>query len=76
MFIFWFPGAETPFSKIYLLEKFIIHPDFEPQTQNNDIGIIKTKLFMEFSLYVGPVCLPFRYSTNDLKGLPVTALGE
>ncbi|XP_044744420.1 venom serine protease-like isoform X2 [Coccinella septempunctata] len=68
-------GADTPYAQIYLTERFIIHPEFNPQTQNNDIAMVKTRMNIAFSLYVGPVCLPFRYTTNDFRGLPVTALG-
>ncbi|KAL3287985.1 hypothetical protein HHI36_002439 [Cryptolaemus montrouzieri] len=68
-------GKDTPYARVYIVEQLIMHSKFEPITQDNDIGLVKTKFAIEFSLYVGPVCLPFKYSDNDLKGLPVTALG-
>ncbi|KAK9892315.1 hypothetical protein WA026_019119 [Henosepilachna vigintioctopunctata] len=68
-------GAETPYAQVYKIQNFIVHPQFEPTTQQNDIALVKTVKAITFSMYVGPICLPFRYTSIDLTGLPVIALG-
>ncbi|XP_045472090.1 venom serine protease 34-like [Harmonia axyridis] len=68
-------GADTPYSKNYDLDKFIINPDWDAKKQKNDIALLKTKLDIEFSVYVGPVCLPFKNSDNNFDYELVTLLG-
>lgn len=53
-----------------------VHPAFNGQTLENDIAVVKTTEAMVFSSRVGPICLPFRYSTETFDGLSVTALGK
>ncbi|XP_045472103.1 venom serine protease 34-like [Harmonia axyridis] len=68
-------GTDTPYAKVYSLDKFIINPDYNVKTQKNDIALVKTKSDIEFSVYVGPVCLPFKYSEFDFESASVKALG-
>lgn len=52
-----------------------MHPYYDDHTKQNDIAVLKTQQFITFSLDVGPVCLPFRYSSTSFTGASVTALG-
>ncbi|XP_060519146.1 venom serine protease-like [Cylas formicarius] len=66
----------TPYSKIYNVNTYEIFPNCSLiNTVIDDIAIIKTQNQIVFSLYIGPICLPFRYKTSDFVGQLVTALG-
>ncbi|KAJ8979228.1 hypothetical protein NQ317_019080 [Molorchus minor] len=72
----WRPRrADTPTAQIYTVSAFEMHPEFNQQSLLNDIAIVQTTREIAFSLYVGPACLPFRYTTLDFGGQTVTALG-
>lgn len=68
-------GEDTAAAALYVLEKFDIHPNYDVNTATNDIAIIKTQKHIKFSYDVGPVCLPFRYSSLSFTGETVTVLG-
>lgn len=68
-------GTDTSYASIHRLEDVIIHPEYNSRVQQNDIAIIKTYESIKFSMYVGPVCLPFRYTSLDFVDATVTALG-
>ncbi|KAJ8963445.1 hypothetical protein NQ318_018925 [Aromia moschata] len=68
-------GGDTPAAALYRIQSYDIHPQYESKTYQNDLAILRTTGAMNFSIYVGPACLPFRYSTFDFQGVTVTALG-
>ncbi|CAH2013193.1 unnamed protein product [Acanthoscelides obtectus] len=68
-------GLDTAASALYRVEAYEIHPRFVQAEQGYDIAIVRTETIIQFSLYVGPACLPFRYSTFDFYGQLVTLLG-
>lgn len=68
-------GDDTPYSALYLSESFTTHPEFSINTLANDVAIVKTASEIVFSAFVGPICLPFRYTTESFVGQTVTALG-
>lgn len=68
-------GQDTAAAALYEINNFIVHPDYVAQTLENDVAIVKTKKTIVFSSDVGPICLPFRYASNDFTGVDVTALG-
>ncbi|XP_044729853.1 venom serine protease 34-like [Chrysoperla carnea] len=68
-------GTDTPKSKIYNSAEFLIHRDFNSQTFENDIALVKTTKPIAFSLEVGPACLPILYQTTNFVGTYVTELG-
>ena len=56
-------GASSRFnneteSRIYKIKKLITHPDYNNETFNNDIGLIKLKNSVTFSQFISPICLP------------------
>ncbi|XP_060519223.1 venom serine protease 34-like, partial [Cylas formicarius] len=56
-------SGTTPYSKIYNVNTYEIFPNFSLiNTVIDDIAIIKTQNQIVFSLYIGPICLPFRKS--------------
>lgn len=72
----YFTGADTTSAALYRISAFEIHPDYNATLRINDIALIQTESHIMYSLYVGPVCLPFRYTPYDFYGQTVTALGK
>uniref|UniRef100_A0A182WDZ3 Peptidase S1 domain-containing protein n=1 Tax=Anopheles minimus TaxID=112268 RepID=A0A182WDZ3_9DIPT len=68
-------GLDTPYSEIYNIEQIIAHENYNEQTRNNDIALLKTIDEMQFNRGVGPICLPFSYSTYSFGGLLVDIAG-
>lgn len=68
-------GTESPAVALYQIAAYEYHPQFNATTQINDIAILKTSKMITFSIYVGPACLPFRYTSHDFYGQTVTAIG-
>ncbi|XP_018566053.1 venom serine protease-like [Anoplophora glabripennis] len=68
-------GGDTTTAALYRVTAYEMHPDYNTTTQANDIAILRTDRPIVFSIYVGPVCLPFRFTSFDFYGQTVTALG-
>uniref|UniRef100_A0A182RVI6 Peptidase S1 domain-containing protein n=1 Tax=Anopheles funestus TaxID=62324 RepID=A0A182RVI6_ANOFN len=68
-------GLDTPYSAIYNIEQIISHENYNEQTRNNDIALLKTGTEIDFNRGVGPICLPFSYSTYSFGGLLVDIAG-
>ncbi|KAK2586432.1 hypothetical protein KPH14_010712 [Odynerus spinipes] len=49
-----------------LIEKKILHPEYNPTTYTNDIGIIRLAEDVSFSRNLHPICLPVSQSIHDL----------
>uniref|UniRef100_A0A1Y1K0Y6 Peptidase S1 domain-containing protein n=1 Tax=Photinus pyralis TaxID=7054 RepID=A0A1Y1K0Y6_PHOPY len=47
----------------YSAENIIVHPDYNPRTSHNDIGLVRLSRNVEYSEYIRPICLP---STKEL----------
>lgn len=69
-----YSGTETNAAKLLKTESFQPHPLYNSVTQENDIAVVRVSQDMEFSLEVGPACLPFRFPTTAV-GTKVTVLG-
>ncbi|CAG9834361.1 unnamed protein product [Diabrotica balteata] len=67
-------GAPIDTNLLYLVTKYWTHPQYNANSQINDIAIIKTDEAMTFSLNVGPVCLPFVYDGYTFNYQDVTLL--
>lgn len=61
---------------MYLTDTIRPHPLYNMTTSQNDICILRTQTLINFNANVGPVCLPFRYSTDSFLGDTVTLLGR
>lgn len=68
-------GNDTDATMIYGVESNITHPNYSPQTQMNDISILKLKGKIQYNDKVGPACLPFQHSPDTFGGDRVKALG-
>ncbi|RZB40648.1 Trypsin and/or CUB domain containing protein [Asbolus verrucosus] len=68
-------GTDTAAAALYRVVEFKPHPFYDSSVQQNDIAVVKTQLPIKFSVYVGPVCLPFRYTLADFYSATVIALG-
>uniref|UniRef100_A0A182PP22 Peptidase S1 domain-containing protein n=1 Tax=Anopheles epiroticus TaxID=199890 RepID=A0A182PP22_9DIPT len=68
-------GLDTPYSAIYNIEQIISHENYNDQTRNNDIALLRTSNEIDFNRGVGPICLPFLYSTYSFADLSVDIAG-
>ncbi|XP_044265432.1 ovochymase-1-like [Tribolium madens] len=68
-------GDDTPYAAVYKISNMISHPNYDQNTQVNDLAVLQTEKPIEFSLFVGPVCLPFRYTSVTFLSQTVIALG-
>ncbi|KAM7343856.1 venom serine protease-like [Cochliomyia hominivorax] len=68
---------ETPYAMQYRIQSILNHPDYASTATSiiNDIAILITRIPIEWSRGVGPICLPWRqitqtfdYSTVDVAG--------
>lgn len=66
--------TETNATKLYEVEEFIIHPNYYYIVEN-DIGIVKVVEEIEYSLKIGPACLPFPFKSKDFVNEVVTVVG-
>ncbi|KAG7301069.1 hypothetical protein JYU34_015452 [Plutella xylostella] len=67
--------GESPATQSIPVTQFLIHPNYNADTFDYDISILRLQYDIVFSERVGPVCLPFNYGTTDFAGAIVTALG-
>ncbi|XP_060536213.1 uncharacterized protein LOC132708107 [Cylas formicarius] len=67
--------GNSPYSAIYAVSGYETFPNYQLTPVTDDIAIVQTQNQMVFSLFVGPVCLPFSYSNYDFVGEIVTILG-
>lgn len=49
--------APTKLSKLYSVDRFVLHPQFNG-VGGNDLALVRTQKEIEFNAAVGPVCLP------------------
>uniref|UniRef100_A0A182QFA4 Peptidase S1 domain-containing protein n=1 Tax=Anopheles farauti TaxID=69004 RepID=A0A182QFA4_9DIPT len=68
-------GLDTPYSAIYNIERIVAHEYYSEQSRDNDIALLRTTAEMDFNRGVGPICLPFSYSTYSFAGLLVDIAG-
>ncbi|CAG9570651.1 unnamed protein product [Danaus chrysippus] len=68
-------GTDSPDIQVFRVSSIIIHPNYNSNTYDNDIAIIKIQGVIRYSENVGPVCLPFKFADVDLTGAVVTILG-
>lgn len=69
-------GTETTATKVFNLEGFLIHPQYNSSGEAvNDIAICKVVDIIIFNAEVGPACLPFYYQQASFEYNVGTALG-
>jgi trypsin len=68
-------GNDTNAAKLLRTESFEAHPLYDSVTLENNIAVVRVSQDIEFSLEVGPVCLPFRFPSTAV-GTKVTVLGK
>ncbi|XP_063709288.1 venom serine protease-like [Culicoides brevitarsis] len=57
-------GQDTPFSAFYRVALIKKHVGFKSITNVNDIALLKTSKEIQFSIAVGPACLPYGFASN------------
>ncbi|EFA04554.1 brachyurin [Tribolium castaneum] len=50
-------------------DEFVLHPDYNPTTLENDIGLIKLRMPVTFSIYIRRLYLPFSDLPNSIVGV-------
>ncbi|XP_055918186.1 venom serine protease-like [Eupeodes corollae] len=61
-------NGTTSFKKIYEAQEITIYPSYnQSRGDENDIALIRTKTSMEWSSYIGPMCLPFDQIHNTFE---------
>jgi hypothetical protein len=68
-------GSESPYTQLLRIASFKIHEKFDEKNNSNDIGIIRTREPMKFSVGIQPACLPFKFRNEKFIGRSVKALG-
>jgi len=74
-------SSDTPYAAIYAVQSYVNHPNFNANTNVNDITIIRTQRAIAFNTAVGPVCLPsttllFTNSPAEAVGWGSTGFGS
>lgn len=67
--------TETPYTRVYALARMKIHENYNPATNENDIGFVQTTVEITWNFGIGIACLPFSYSTSLFNGISVTLAG-
>ncbi|KAJ3656396.1 hypothetical protein Zmor_015477 [Zophobas morio] len=68
--------ANDPNRLVLATSSYILHPDFNPETLENDIGLIRLRIPIEFTDYIQPI---YTLPANDMKadyGLLATGWGQ
>lgn len=68
-------GTVTYFAALYGASQWIIHSNYNPSTQINDIALLVTTNDIQYSRGVGPICLPYVYATETFDSVPLVAAG-
>ncbi|KAI4500529.1 hypothetical protein M0802_004491 [Mischocyttarus mexicanus] len=66
-------GADTNAAKLYKVNSIIVHPQY--MRDLNDVAVVKIIGEFEYSMRVGPACLPLYYTQENFVGQVITALG-
>ncbi|XP_050504690.1 venom serine protease-like [Diabrotica virgifera virgifera] len=67
--------SQVDSTKEYEVSNYWKHPQYDANTQINDIAIVQSRYLIAFSLDVGPICLPFIYEQYNFNYQSVTLLG-
>ncbi|XP_058128384.1 venom serine protease-like [Anopheles ziemanni] len=67
--------TETAYARAYVLAQFLSHTGFTTKPVANDIALVRTQQSIQYNPGVGPVCLPWRYTTETFAGATVEATG-
>jgi len=51
------------------------HPQYDDQTMDNDMSLLKVRSQIVYGQTISPVCLPFAYANDDFSGTTVSASG-
>lgn len=68
-------GHDSSYSSLYRISEFFIHPDFNSDTNANDIALVKSQKPLTFSKGVQAACLPFQFTNMSLVSRNVQAVG-
>jgi len=69
-------SSYNPYSKIIDVDRWIDHPNYDNNTNVNDISIMVLKQKIDFNGFVGPVCLPKKRYDLQHKYIKVMGWGK
>lgn len=67
--------SESSFTQHIAIDKIIMHENYDPNTVDNDIAVIRLSGPVTFNDGIRPVCLPFKFASNDFSGESGTVTG-
>ncbi|XP_044010210.1 venom serine protease 34-like [Aphidius gifuensis] len=67
---------ESNATKVYKIERWDEHPNYDPSKEINDIAVITIDGLIEFNQFVGPVCLPFQHYQDSFAGWGTTSFAN
>ncbi|XP_052888963.1 venom serine protease-like [Anopheles moucheti] len=68
-------GSDTSYSQVHIVAQFMSHPSFTVKPLANDVALVRTQQPIQYNPGVGPVCLPWRYTSQTFEGSTVVATG-
>lgn len=68
-------GSDTNSTVLILIDRIIVHKNYDSVTQKNDIGLVHVNSPITFNQRVGPACLPFVNYKQSFAGETVDVLG-
>ncbi|XP_037780326.1 venom serine protease 34-like [Penaeus monodon] len=68
-------NGETPFERSFEIAEVIVHENYNANTVDNDIALIRLSSAASYSRGVGPICLPFQFASLDFQGQTGTVTG-
>lgn len=67
--------AESKYTLDYPVIQIIIHSQYNPNGNLNDLSLVRVQGAIEWSIGVGPACLPYVYQSTDFTNAYVTIAG-
>ncbi|MFI9742364.1 serine protease [Streptomyces sp. NPDC052494] len=68
-------AADSPYTVLATPERFVVHPDYDPESQRNDIALVRLAEPVAFNRGVGPVGLPSPYAHGTFDHTQVEVPG-
>lgn len=72
---YYYTNQPNAYQQLYTISQFIINPNYNSQTNVNDVALIKVNGRFNWSPAVAAACLPLLYPYYDFSNQVVTATG-
>ncbi|KAL5287656.1 hypothetical protein ACFFRR_008512 [Megaselia abdita] len=68
-------NAESQYTRDYLVSSITFHNQYSPTNDLNDIAVVRVSTPFEWSVGVGPSCLPYSYQNTDFTNAYAVIVG-